>query len=84
MTAATLAHYHGNRNKLKHNPLEPGFTVMRTLIYVAVAVLIVAWLLGWFTFHISNDAMHAIIIIAAILLIYNLVVNRRRWYRRRW
>jgi len=57
---------------------------MRTLIYVAVVVLIIAWLLGWFSFHISKDAMHAIIIIAVILLVYSLLVNRRRFYRRRW
>ncbi|HEY8780320.1 MAG TPA: hypothetical protein VIM16_01795 [Mucilaginibacter sp.] len=57
---------------------------MRTLIFVAVVVVIIAWLLGWFHFHISKDAMHIVIIIAVIFFAYILITNRRRVFRRRW
>lgn len=57
---------------------------MRTLIYVAVVVLIIAWLLGWFHLNVSKDTMHIIIIIAVIFLAYALISNRSRLSRRRW
>jgi hypothetical protein len=55
---------------------------MRSLIYIIVVVLIISWLLGGFAFHIGGSAIHIIIVIAVILLLYNLFAGGS--YRRRW
>jgi len=55
---------------------------MRSLIYIIVVVLIISWLLGGFAFHIGGNAIHIIIVIAVILLLFNLIGGRGRSYRR--
>jgi len=57
---------------------------MRSLIYIIVVVLIISWLLGGFAFHVGGSAIHIIIVIAVILLLYNLFANRGGSYGRRW
>jgi hypothetical protein len=57
---------------------------MRSLIYIIVVVLVISWLLGGFAFHIGGDAIHIIIVIAVILLLYNLFANRGGSYGSRW
>jgi hypothetical protein len=59
-------------------------TNMRSLVYIIVVVLIISWLLGGFAFHIGGDAIHIIIVIAIILLLFNLFGNHSDSYRRRW
>ena len=39
-------------------------------------LLIIFWLLG-FVFHIAGGLIHLVLVVAVILLIYNLVVGRR-------
>jgi Family of unknown function (DUF5670) len=56
---------------------------MRSLIYIIVVILVISWLLGGFAFHIGGDAIHIIIVIAVILLLYNLFAGGRS-YRSRW
>jgi hypothetical protein len=56
---------------------------MRSLIYIIVVILVISWLLGGFAFHVGGDAIHIIIVIAIILLLFNLFGNGSR-YRRRW
>jgi hypothetical protein len=57
---------------------------MRSLLYLIVVVLVISWLLGGFAFHIGGDAIHIIIVIAIILLLYNLFAGRSGSFRRRW
>ena len=57
---------------------------MRSLIYIIVVVLVISWLLGGFAFHVGGSAIHIIIVIAVILLLYNLFANRGGSYGRRW
>jgi hypothetical protein len=57
---------------------------MRSLIYIIVVVLVISWLLGGFAFHIGGNAIHIIIIIAVILLLFNLFGGRGRSYGGRW
>ncbi|HEY5327116.1 MAG TPA: lmo0937 family membrane protein [Mucilaginibacter sp.] len=57
---------------------------MRSLIYIIVVVLVISWLLGGFAFHIGGNAIHIIIVIAIILLLFNLFRNSGGSYRRRW
>jgi hypothetical protein len=58
--------------------------IMRSLVYIIVVILIISWLLGGFAFHIGGDAIHIIIVIAVILLLFNLFGNHSDSYRRRW
>jgi hypothetical protein len=45
------------------------------LVWAIVVVLFVVWLLGFFAFHIGG-IIHLVIVIAVILLIYNLITGR--------
>ncbi len=44
---------------------------------IIAAVLIVAWLLGFFVLHISSALIHLLIIVAVIMLIFHFVSGRR-------
>ena len=46
------------------------------MLWTIVVVLIVLWLLG-LVGHIGGSLIHALLVIAAIVLVYNLVTGRR-------
>jgi hypothetical protein len=46
------------------------------MLWTIFVVLIVLWLLG-FTLHVGGALIHLILVIAVIVLIYNLVAGRR-------
>jgi hypothetical protein len=48
-----------------------------TILWVIVVVLVVLWLLGWLAFHIGGGLIHILIVVAIIILLYNLFVGRR-------
>ena len=47
------------------------------ILWLAVVVLIILWVLGLVT-HLGGDLIHILLIIVVILVIYNLVARRRR------
>ena len=47
------------------------------ILWTIIVILVVLWLLGWLAFHIGGGLIHILIIVAVILLIYNLLVGRR-------
>lgn len=49
---------------------------MVNILWTVVVVLVVLWLLG-FIFHILGSFIHILLVIALIVLVYNLVVGRR-------
>jgi hypothetical protein len=51
--------------------------MLGTILWVIVAVLVVIWLLGWLAFH-AGTFIHILIVVAVIVLLYNLFVGRRR------
>jgi hypothetical protein len=51
---------------------------MRSILYIIVVILIISWLLGGFAFHIGGDAIHLLVVIAVILLLYNLFTRGPR------
>jgi hypothetical protein len=56
---------------------------MGRIIYIFIVILVVAWLLGLFAFHVSGHAIHIVLVIAAVLLIINIINGgdtRGRWY----
>ncbi|HYT27724.1 MAG TPA: lmo0937 family membrane protein [Ktedonobacteraceae bacterium] len=50
--------------------------MLGSLLWTIVVVLVVLWLLG-FLFHVAGGLIHILLVIALIVLIYNLVVGSR-------
>jgi hypothetical protein len=46
------------------------------MLWTIFLVLIVLWLLG-FSFHIAGSLIHLLLVVAVIVLIYNLITGRR-------
>jgi Flp pilus assembly protein TadB len=51
-------------------------SLMAGLIWASIVVLFVLWILGFAVFHVAGGLIHLLIIIAVILLIFNLVTGR--------
>ena len=47
------------------------------MLWTIFVVLLVLWLLG-FSFHIAGGLIHILLVIAVIVLIFNLISGRRR------
>ena len=46
------------------------------MLWTIYVILLVLWLLG-FSLHIAGGLIHLLLVLAVILLIYNLIVGRR-------
>lgn len=46
------------------------------MLWTIFVVLVILWLLG-FSFHIGGALIHALLVIALIVLVYNLITGRR-------
>jgi hypothetical protein len=46
------------------------------MLWTIFVVLLILWLLG-FTLHVGGGLIHLILVIAVIVLIYNLITGRR-------
>jgi hypothetical protein len=46
------------------------------MLWTIFVILVILWLLG-FTLHIGGGLIHILIVIAVIVLIYNLITGRR-------
>jgi hypothetical protein len=49
---------------------------MANLLWTVVVVLVILWLLG-FVSHVGGGLIHILLVIALIVLIYNLLAGRR-------
>ncbi len=47
-----------------------------SLFLIAFIVLIVAWALGWFAFHVAGGLIHILLVVAVISLIVHFVRGR--------
>jgi hypothetical protein len=47
-----------------------------SILWAVVVILVILWLLG-FLLHVAGGFIHILLVIAAIVLIYNLVVGSR-------
>ncbi len=47
------------------------------MIWTAVVVLFVLWILGFAVFHIAGGLIHILIVLAVVALIYQLFTGRR-------
>lgn len=50
---------------------------MGNILYIIAVILVIGWLLGMFAFHVTGGLIHALLVIAVILIIVNLVGGRR-------
>jgi hypothetical protein len=46
------------------------------MLWTIFVILVVLWLLG-FSFHIAGSFIHILIVVAVVLLIFNLISSRR-------
>jgi hypothetical protein len=46
------------------------------MLWTIIVILVVLWLLG-FTLHVGGGLIHILLVIAVIVLIYNLITGRR-------
>jgi hypothetical protein len=51
--------------------------MLGTILWAIVIILVVLWLLGWLAFHIGGGLIHLLLIVAVIVLLYNLFIGRR-------
>lgn len=47
------------------------------MLWTAFVILLALWLLG-FSFHIAGGLIHVLLVVALIVLIFNLLAGRRR------
>jgi len=47
------------------------------LLWAVVVILVVLWLLGWFAFRVGGGFIHILIVVAIIVLLFNLFGGRR-------
>ena len=50
---------------------------MGSLLYIIAVILIIGWLLGMFAFHVTGGLIHALLVIAVILFLIQLLSGRR-------
>jgi hypothetical protein len=50
---------------------------MGNILYIIAVILVIGWLLGMFAFHVTSGLLHALLVVAVILIIVNLVSGRR-------
>ena len=46
------------------------------MLWTILIILVVLWLLG-FSFHIGGSLIHLLLVVALVVLVYNLVTGRR-------
>jgi len=49
----------------------------RSMLWTIAIILFVLWLLGFFAFHVAGGLIHILLVIAVIVLIWQLVAGRR-------
>lgn len=60
-----------------HSLVKGVLVMVGTILWAIVIILVVLWLLGWLAFHIGGGFIHLLIVVAIIVLLYNLLVGRR-------
>lgn len=46
------------------------------MLWTIFVILLILWLLG-FSFHVAGGLIHLLLVIAVVVLVYNLIVGRR-------
>lgn len=46
---------------------------MSSLLYLIAVILVIAWALGFFAFHVAGGIIHMLLVIAVIAVIFRLI-----------
>jgi Family of unknown function (DUF5670) len=52
--------------------------MLGSILWAIVVILVILWLVGWLALHIGGGLIHILLVIAVIVILYNLFVGRRR------
>ena len=47
------------------------------MLWTIFVVLLVLWALGFFAFHVGSGLIHLLLVVALVVLIFNLISGRR-------
>lgn len=47
------------------------------MLWTLAVILLILWLLGAFAFHVGGGLIHLLLVIAVIVVIWNLITGRR-------
>ncbi len=47
------------------------------MLYTLAVILLVLWLLGFVAFHVGGGLIHLLLVVAVVVVIYQLVTGRR-------
>jgi hypothetical protein len=50
---------------------------MGNILYVIAVILVIAWLLGYFAFHVSSGLIHILLVIAVVVFLIKLLGGSR-------
>ncbi|MBR0551413.1 lmo0937 family membrane protein [Stakelama marina] len=48
------------------------------MLWTIAIILLVLWLLGFFAFHVAGGLIHLLLVIAVIVILFQLISGRRR------
>jgi hypothetical protein len=51
--------------------------MLASILWFIVILLVVLWLIGWLVVHVGGGLIHILLIIAILVLLYNLFMGRR-------
>ncbi|MFT4912802.1 MAG: hypothetical protein ACI9YM_001383 [Brevundimonas sp.] len=58
--------------------IGPPGTLEGHMLWIVAAILVVLWLLGFLAFHIAGGLIHLLLIVAVVVVIYQVVTGRRK------
>ncbi|MDB5737857.1 MAG: family rane protein [Sphingomonas bacterium] len=47
------------------------------MLFTLAAILVVLWLLGFFAFHVAGGLIHLLLVVAVVVVIFQLISGRR-------
>ena len=47
------------------------------MLYTLAVILLVLWLLGFVAFHVGGGLIHLLLVIALVVIVYQLITGRR-------
>ncbi|MES2486533.1 MAG: lmo0937 family membrane protein [Bacteroidota bacterium] len=51
---------------------------MRSILYTIAVILVIAWALSSFAFHVTSSLIHILLVVAIIMILLNVIGGRRR------
>jgi Family of unknown function (DUF5670) len=51
--------------------------MLGSILWAVVVILVVLWLVGFIVLHVSGGLIHLLLIVALIVLVYNLIAGGR-------